>query len=101
MCPIKITIVVNEGLWDRFKEFVFQRYGSYRELSEAIEESIKIMEPIGLMMKFVKLMGIFDAFPSSCEIVERRSSIDTSAGQVVREMRNGREERLFGFKRDS
>jgi len=101
MCPIKTTIVVDEELWNRFKEFVFQRYGSYRKLSEAIEESIKTMDPVGLIMEFAKLMGISGAFPSSREIVERRPSVDVSAGQVVREMRNEREKRLSGLKRDS
>ena len=101
MRPIKTTIVVDEELWNRFKEFVFQRYGSYRKLSEAIEESIKTMDSIGLIMEFAKLMGISGAFPSSREIVERRSSVDVSAGQVAREMRNEREKRLSGLKRDS
>jgi len=101
MCPIKTTIVVDEELWKRFKEFVFQRYGSYRKLSEAIEESIKTMDSVGLILEFAKLMGISGIFPSSREIVKRRPSVDVSAGKVLREMRDDRETRLSRLKRNS
>lgn len=102
MCPIKkTTIVVDEGLWNRFKEFVFQMYGSSRKLSDVVEESIKTMDSVGLLMELAKLMGISGSFPSSREIVERRPVVAELVGKIVREMRDEREARLSRFKRDS
>ena len=102
MCPVKkTTIVVDEELWNRFKEFVFQMYGSSRKLSDVVEESIRTMDSVGLLLELTKLMGVSGGFPSSREIVERRPVVAELAGKILREMRDEREARLSRLERDS
>lgn len=99
MGTVKTTIVIDEETWNEFKRSVSSRYGSPRKTSLAVEEAIKCSNAVELLKNFSSAMGLVaDAYPSVREIEERRPKLETSAGEEVREIRDGRQARLSGLK---
>ncbi len=99
MSKVKTTIIVNEKVWNQFKETISSRYGSHRNLSSAVEQAIKCFNAAELLNSFSDAMG-FDAkiYPSIRDVENRRPKLRTSAGKIVREMRDERETRISRFK---
>jgi len=93
MDTIKTTINIDEEAWNEFKKTVSSRYGSIRKLSYAVEEAIRCFNTAGLLNRFSEMRGInAGVYPSIREVEERRPRLEVSAGEVVRAMRDEREE---------
>ena len=99
MTSVKTTINIDEETWKRFKRTVSSRYGGIRNLSGAVEEAIKCFNTEGLLSRFMEMAGIgMGAYPSLKEVEERRPKPGTSAGEVVRAMRDERVARISGHE---
>jgi hypothetical protein len=97
MTTTKTTINIDEETWNRFKKTVFSRQGSFRNLSGAVEEAIKTFDTEELIRAFMEEVGIGSGgFPSLREVEEGRPRLETSAGEIVRAMRDERNERISG-----
>jgi len=93
MNTIKTTINIDEEAWNEFKKTVSSRYGSIRKLSYAVEEAIQCFNTAELLNRFSEMRGInASVYPSIREVEERRPRLEVSAGEVVRAMRDEREE---------
>jgi len=99
MKSVKTTVNIDEETWKQFKKTVSSRYGSIRNLSGAVEEAIKCFNTEELLSIFIEKAGI-DAgmFPSLKEVKERRPKRGTSAGEIVRAMRDERVARISGHE---
>lgn len=99
MTTVKTTINIDEETWNRFKKTVSSRYGGIRNLSGAVEEAIKCFNTEELLSQFMETAGIdMGAYPSLRDVEERRPKPGTSAGEVVRAMRDERVARISGYK---
>jgi len=99
---IKTTLIINEKVWANFKKFVSTRHGSLRKLSSAVEEAIKTFNTAELLINLSNTLDLnISVYPSATEIKSRRPKLSTSAGEIVREMRDERETRLLGLKQHS
>lgn len=99
MGTVKTTIVVDEKVWNEFKRIVSSRYGGLRKLSSTVEEAIRSFNAVDLLNSFSRSIGLdTSAYPSTKEVKSRRPKLATSAGRVVREMRDERQGRVSGFE---
>ena len=99
MGTVKTTIVIDEETWNKFKKSVSSRYGGLRKISFAVQEAIKCFNAVELLNSFSDVMGLVTGvYPSIREVKSRRPKLDTSAGEVVRGMRDEREACISGFK---
>jgi len=99
MNKLKTTIVVDEKVWNEFKKTISSKYGSQRNLSLAVEEAIKCFNVVELLKSFSSAMGLdTNIYPSIRDVESRRPKLKTSAGKVIREMRDEREARIPGFQ---
>lgn len=99
MSKVKTTIIVNEKVWNQFKETISSRYGSHRNLSSAVEQAIKCFNAVELLNSFSDAMR-FDTkiYPSIRDVENRRPKLKRSAGKIVREMRDEREAYISRFE---
>jgi len=99
MVTVKTTIVVDEKAWTEFKRVVSSRYGGVRKLSSAVEEAIRSFNAVEMLNSFSSSMGLdASVYPSIREVEIRRPKLGTSAGEVVRRMRDERGIRISGFE---
>jgi len=99
MGGIKTTIVIDEETLNEFRRFVSSKYGSSRMTSSAVEEALKSFNAVEYLKKFSDLMKFeITAYPSAKEVEEGRPKLRTSSAKEVREMRDGRKNRLSGLK---
>jgi hypothetical protein len=88
---IKTTVNIDEETLLEFKRVVASRYGSTRKLSAAIEEAIRSFNTAESLKRFAKTRGIdTTTFPSVREVEKRRPTLETSAAETVRAMRDER-----------
>ena len=91
MNSVKTTINVDEETLKEFKKTASSRYGGSRKLSLAIEEAIKNYNTTTILTNYAKREGItLEAIPWSKEIMDRRPTVDCSAGKELRAMRDER-----------
>ena len=91
MCSVKTTVNVDEETMREFKKMTSSRYGGSRKLSQALEEAMRNYNTTAVLTRYAKRESILlDALPSSREIIDRRPSVDGSAGVEVRAMRDER-----------
>jgi len=99
MVTVKTTIVVDEKAWTEFKKVVSSRYGGVRKLSSAVEEAIRCFNAAEMLNSFSSSVGLdTSVYPSIREVKARRPKLGTSAGEVVRKMRDERGTRISGFE---
>jgi len=92
---IKTTVNIDEETLREFRKVVASRYGSTRKLSAAIEEAIKSFNTSESLKSFAKTQGIdTTTFPSVREVEKRRPTLETSAAETVRAMRDERADHL-------
>lgn len=102
MGSIKISINIDEEMWNEFKRTVSSHYGNVRGLSTTVEEAIKCFNTAELLNRFTELKGIdVSTYPSLREIEEKRPQLKVSAGEAVRKMRDEREARISRCKHSS
>lgn len=91
MGSVKTTINIDEEALKEFKKAASNRYGNSRKLSLAVEEAMRNYNTTTILTEYAKREGIpLDAIPSSREIMDRRPSVDWSAGEELRSMRDER-----------
>ncbi len=91
MGSVKTTINVDEEALKEFKKAASSRYGNSRKLSLAIEEAMRNYNTTTILTDYAKREGIpLEALPSSREIMDRRPTVDWSAGDELRAMRDER-----------
>lgn len=91
MNSVKTTINIDEETLTEFKKTASSRYGGSRKLSLAIEEAIRNYNTTTILTNYAKMEGIpLEAIPSSKEITDRRPTVDCSAGEELRAMRDER-----------
>ena len=97
MCAVKTTVNIDEETMREFRKTALNRYGDPRKLSQAIEEAMRNYNTVSILTSYAKREGILvDAIPSSKEIIDRRTTVDWSAGDEVRAMRDERAARVSG-----
>jgi hypothetical protein len=99
MGGIKTTIVIDEETLNEFKRFVSSKYGSSRMTSTAVEEALKSFNAIEYLKSFSNAMKLdIIAYPSAKEVRDGRPKLRTSSAKEVRELRDGRQNRLSRLK---
>jgi len=97
MGSVKTTVNLDEEALKEFKKAASSRYGNTRKLSLAIEEAMRNYNTTTILTDYARREGIpLDALPSSREITDRRPTVDRSAGDELRAMRD---ERAAGLPR--
>lgn len=95
----KTTIVIDGRLLDQFRALVVSKHGSARMLSSELEEAIRAYSPPEIIKSLAAKLGLESRrYPSVEEVARGRPRIRSSAGRVVREMRDERARRLLGHK---
>lgn len=96
MTVVKTTINIDEKVWDEFKKTVNNRYGGLRNLSGAVESAIRNYNMVEVLRESASKLGVDPEYPSSREVEQRRPTVTVSSSDVLREMRDGRQSRLYG-----
>ena len=96
MNTTKTTVNLDEEVWEEFKKTVNTRYGSTRNLSNVVEAAISNYNMVMLLRSSAKKMELDVVYPSSNEVEEKRPSSPVDSAKVLREMRDGRQDRLLG-----
>jgi len=98
MGTIKTTIVLDEKVWNEFKRMVSSRHGSLRKLGSTVEEALRSFNAVDLLNSFSQSINLdISTCPSLSEVENRRQELATSAGEVIREMRDERQKRVSGL----
>ena len=91
MGSVKTTVNIDEETLKEFKNMATSRYGGSRKLSQAIEDSMKNYNTTSILIEYAKKEKILiGSIPSFREIVDRRPTVDWSAGDELRVMRDER-----------
>lgn len=93
----KVSIYIDDELWQNFKKMIVQRTGDTRSLSKEVQSLIeeRIIEKT-LLDAFKKLDLNLEKLPSFGDIKPVVPTKPTSSGRMVREMRDERAESLSG-----
>jgi len=93
----KVSIYMDEELWKKFKKMIVQRTGDTRSLSKEVQSLIEetILEKV-LLDAFKRLDLNLKKLPSFGDIRPVVPTKSTSAGRMVREMRDERAESISG-----
>ena len=93
----KVSIYIDGELWRRFKKMIVQRTGDTRSLSKEVQSLIQetIVEK-ALLDGFNRLDLNLEKLPSFGDITPVVPTKPTSAGRMVREMRDERAESISG-----
>ncbi|HXX73425.1 MAG TPA: hypothetical protein VEI80_06985 [Candidatus Acidoferrales bacterium] len=96
MRRVKTTVVVDEELLRRFKEFAAKN-GPSRGFSAELEDAIRAFSPLEIMRSAATELGFNIArYPSLDEVSRMRPRVRASAGETVRELRYERPKHLHG-----
>ena len=89
----KVSIYIDDELWQKFKKMVVQRTGDTRSLSKEVQSLIEetIVEK-ALLGTFKKLGLNLEKLPSFGDVKAVVTVKPTSSGRMVREMRDERAE---------
>ncbi len=94
LAEIKTTLALNGEVWEDFRKNVISRHGS-RKMSAGVDEALSAFNSLSLLADFSNTLKIGPIrFPSFDEIKARRPKASSSAGRIVREMRDDRQTRL-------
>ena len=93
----KVSIYIDEELWQKFKKMIVQRTGDTRSLSKEVQSLIeeRIVEKT-LLDAFKRLDLNLEKLPSFGDIKLVVPTEPISSGKMVREMRDGRAESISG-----
>jgi Arc/MetJ family transcription regulator len=83
---VKTSITVDEELWKAFKAKAAQERGLKRT-SEAVEEALR--EEISDIIVVKALEEMSSGEPSTFDVKAVKTKVETSASEVIREMRAG------------
>ncbi|MEM1581472.1 MAG: hypothetical protein QXK89_03045 [Candidatus Bathyarchaeia archaeon] len=88
----KISVYIDDEVWNEFKKEVFQKYGSLRKISSEIESTLKSLIVHEIVASTFKKMGIeVDRSISSLEIKANRPTLrGPPSEEIVSEMRRKR-----------
>lgn len=96
----KTTLLLDATLWRRFQEEVLRTAGP-RAVSAEVEKRLAAEDPEEFLRA---LEGVFSApgggFPSLAEVERTRPRIRRKAGDLIREERDERDDRVLGLQRD-
>ncbi len=95
---VKTTLVIDEKVWNEFRALALSRYGGARTMSIGVEEALRSFSPLAVLRELSAKLKIDGSYPTSREILSSRVRVSTSAGKVVREMRNGRQKSVSRLK---
>jgi hypothetical protein len=92
---VKTTINVEEERLTRIKRTAQNLYGDTRSLSELMGDAAESFDAESILEAFTKKMG-WEAmeYPSLREIEERRPTSTEDSAETIREMREGRADRI-------
>jgi len=88
----KISLYVDEELWAKFRETVFRKHGSLRNLSSEVEALLRssLVED-SMVSEFQKLGIMSEGTISSKEVKETRAVLKgPPSEEIVRKMRRSR-----------
>ena len=93
----KVSIYIDEEIWQKFKKMIVQKTGETRSLSKEVQSLIEetIVER-ALLDAFKMLELNLEKLPSFGDIRPVVTTVPTSSGRMVREMRNERAESVSG-----
>lgn len=80
----KTSITIDEELWRRFKAKAAEERG-LKGVSEAVEKSLREELSEGIVVEALEQMS--QAEPGTLEVRPVETKVETSAGEVIREMR--------------
>ena len=83
---MKTSITVDEELWKAFKARAAQMRG-LKGTSEAVEEALR--EDFSEMIVLKALEGLGSGEPGMLDVEPVKPRVETSAGEVIRELRAG------------
>ena len=86
----KVAVYVDEAMWRSFKEEVLRKYGTTRRLNKEIEGLIESYSVRDAMIDCVNYLSGTYGFISSEDVKKDRPELKSSAGEVLREMRDER-----------
>ena len=96
---VKTTILIDKHLLDQFKRLASAKHGTSRTLSAEFEKALRASSPSEILTAAATRLNLaIDRYPSLDEIIQKRPRVDVSAGTTVREMRDGRGQRVLGHK---
>lgn len=99
MSKTKTTVMLDDQLLKQFRDLAASKHASSRMLSSEIEEALRAFSPLEVIRSLTARLDIrIDPYPSLDEISRNRPQVASSAGKVVREMRDERTERLLGHQ---
>ncbi len=93
----KVSVYIDEELWERFKKMVVHKTGDTRSLSREVQMLVEesIVDK-GLLNAFKKLGLNWEKLPSFSDIEAVTPVKSSSAGKTVRKMRDERAESISG-----
>ncbi len=92
---VKTTINVDEERLTRIKRTAQNLYGDSRSLSELFSDAAESFDGEAILEAFAKEMGWDEIpYPSLREIEERRPTSTEGSEKILREMRDGRANRI-------
>lgn len=88
----KVSIYVDDAVWESFKAQVFQKHGNMRKISSEVEGILKAEIVQNQIVSEFKKMGVkAQGTASSQEIKARRTKLRGPASEeIVKEMRHRR-----------
>ena len=93
MTKTKTTILLDERLLEQFRTLTTAKHASSRMLRSEFEEAIRAFSPLEIIRSLAdKLRLKIDQYPSLDKVARTRPRVRLSAGKVVREMRDERQE---------
>jgi len=99
MQKVKTTLVVDKRLLDQFKKLTSMKRGTSKALSTEFEEALRAFSPMEIISSLIAALSLkIDQYPSLGEVAKNRPRVKISAGRIVREMRDEREQRILGHK---
>jgi hypothetical protein len=94
---IKTSITIDEDLWKMFKVEASSKRG-LKGVSKSVEEALE--EELGEKVVAEALEKMCPKMPNNLEVKPVKPKAATSAGKVIRELRDQRLESLSGLERN-
>ena len=99
MQKVKTTVLIDKDLLDQFKKLASVKHGTSKALSSEFEEALRAFSPLEIMSSLIATLNLkIGQYPSLEEVAKNRPRVKISAGRIVREMRDEREQRILGHQ---
>ena len=96
---VKTTVLIDKNLLDQFKKLTSMKHGTSKALSSEFEEALRSFSPLEIMSSLIATLNLkIGQYPSLEEVAKNRPRVRISAGRIVREMRDEREQRILGHQ---